>query len=734
MKTNLRILASLLFLGAPLHAQLASYDAGLAGNPATAPDPTTQGWTLNDGGAGNTVLTDVSPDGATGLNAWQVDDSFTDGGSRADYRLLFTPEELQAAASQGWEYSTTMRMLHSNGDDVVFEFASGQGGSDERYIAFFEVSGNDVLANMWLSGISYTCVGAMDGEFHTFTIRRPAGPGVDADFLYDGQLLGPMQVGGSNGGAPSGGVSWGTGSSGGTGGANFHSVEFTLGPPAPLAFVDVFHSGDGYASYRIPSIVTTSAGTVLAFCEGRVVHSDHAQNDIVMRRSTDGGTTWGPMQVLHDDGLNSLNNPQVLQVGEGPHAGRILLMYQRYPYGCHESCVVPGYTDPKICRGFIMHSDDDGVSWSAPLEITQQVKRPTYVTSIAGGPGVGIQKRRDPHAGRLIMPFNQGPWGDWKVYAVYSDDGGDSWVYGEVADDSSTQGMGNEVQMVELIDGSLLLNSRSHAGTSHRKIAHSFDGGETWTPLQDELQLIEPRVMASILRYTDPLDGYHQSRILYAGPHSTSSRVDGTVHLSYDEGVTWPVSKLLYDGAYAYSVLTVLPQDRIGCFFERDGYAHITLARFSLEWLTDGTDCPGMGGTTYCTTSPNSAGPGALMEYTGLPSIAAGNLRLVATGAPAGHFGLFYYGLAQISVPFGEGVRCVGGGGSGIFRILPPILSDPSGTFHLLLDFDSPPLGGSGAGVIEPASTWNFQLWYRDPAGGPSGFNFSDALQIDFCP
>lgn len=734
----MRALTVLLLLGVsvPLRAQttLAAYDAGTAGNPTTAPDPTAQGWTVNDGGAGNTVLVDVSPDGTTGLNAWKVDDAFTSSGSRADYRFLLTPAELQGASARGWEYRTSMRMLHSSGIDVVFEYATGQSSSDERYLVFFEVSGADVLAQMWTSGLTYTCAGAMDGGYHTFTIRRPPGLAVDAEFFYDGQVLGPMPAGGSNAGAPPGGVSWGTGSSGGMGGAHFHSVELTLGPPAPLEFVDIFTSGDGYVSYRIPSILSTSAGTVLAFAEGRVIASDHAQNDIVMRRSTDGGATWGQMQVLFDDGLNSLNNPQVLQVREGPHAGRILLMFQRYPYGCHESCVVAGYTGANICRGFLMHSDDDGLSWSTPLEITQEVKRPTYATSIAGGPGIGIQKRRDPHAGRLIMPFNQGPPGDWKVYAVYSDDGGDTWAYGDVADDSSTPGLGNEVQMVELVDGSLLLNARSVSGTAHRKIAHSFDGGLTWTPLHDELQLIEPQVMASILRYSDPLDGGARSRLLYAGPHSTTARVDGTVHVSYDEGVTWSPSKLLYGGAYAYSVLTVLPGERIGCFFERDGYAYITLARFTLEWLTDGADCPGMGVTSYCSTSPNSVGPGAMMEHTGTPSVSLGNLRLVATGAPAGQFGLFYYGAGQIAVPFGEGLRCVGAGGVGIFRLLPPIKADPSGTFQLLLDFGTPPLGGGDAGAIEPGSTWCFQLWYRDPQGGPAGFNFSDALEIGFCP
>ena len=307
-----------------------------------------------------------------------------------------------------------------------------------------------------------------------------------------------------------------------------------------------------------------------------------------MRRSTDGGDTWGNVVVLHDAGGDSLNDPLVLQVREGPNAGRIILIYMRFPQGCHTNCVVPGYDGPNICRNYMMHSDDDGVTWAQPVEVTQQVRRET--TNFAGTPGFGIQKRYPPNAGRLVFPLRQGPAGTVKIYALYSDDGGDTWTWGDLVDDSQTPGGGDEVQMIELVDGSLMLNARSYSGTKHRKIARSVDGGQTWSPLVDENQLIEPQVMAGVIRYTDPLDGYTQSRILYAGPFSQSSRVLGTVHLSYDDGVTWPIRKTIYPGPYAYSVQTVIDCQTIGVLFERDGYQHISLARFDLEWLTDGGD------------------------------------------------------------------------------------------------------------------------------------------------
>lgn len=495
---------------------------------------------------------------------------------------------------------------------------------------------------------------------------------------------------------------------------------------------DVFSSGDGlYPSYRIPAILTTDAGTVLAFAEGRATASDHAENDIVLCRSLDGGESWSPVTVLHDDGANSLNNPCVMQVESGVHAGRILLMYQRYPEGCHESCVVAGLVGPSICRGFLLTSDDDGVSWSVPREITAEVKRPTGATSIAGGPGVGIQKRHAPNVGRILFPFNQGPGPNWKVYAVFSDDGGDTWTYGDVADDSQSPGVGNEVQFVELSNGDVYLNSRSNGGAHERKVATSSDGGQTWSALLDDPELIEPQVMASVWRLTDPADGYVLKRMLYAGPDSSSSRVDGTVRISYDDGDTWPVERLLYPGAYAYSVLTSLPDGRIGVLFERDGYAHITLARFDLAWLTGTGDAalPGPHATSYCATAPNSVGSGAHITSAGSANISVGDFKLTAGTVAAGEPAIFYYGPAPIMTPFGAHWRCVGGGPGELVRIAPPVVSDILGGLYTDVPLDGLP----HAGRLVPASTWYFQCWYRDP-GGATGSGLTDGLQVTFAP
>ena len=152
--------------------------------------------------------------------------------------------------------------------------------------------------------------------------------------------------------------------------------------------------------------------------------------------------------------------------------------------------MVPGYKGKNVCRTFVTNSTDEGVTWSSPKDITREVKRKTEVTSTASGPGVGIQIKKGSYAGRLVIPFNQGPYNHWKVYMVYSDDHGKKWKLGEVAPNGE-KGIGNEVQVVEKEDGKVLLNCRSSGGDYYRKKSISTDGGMTWTPLIDVKELPE---------------------------------------------------------------------------------------------------------------------------------------------------------------------------------------------------------------------------------------------------
>ncbi|HEX7859514.1 MAG TPA: sialidase family protein [Verrucomicrobiae bacterium] len=353
------------------------------------------------------------------------------------------------------------------------------------------------------------------------------------------------------------------------------------GAETPLPLTDVFVNGqDGYPAYRIPALIATQRGTLLAFAEGRANLRDHAENDIVLKRSTDRGNTWGTLQVIHQDGANSLGNPTAVIVRE---TGRVLLMYQRYAKGFDEHKAEPGLDGPRICRTFTQYSDDDGATWSNPVEVTRQVKRPTEVTSTATGPGIGIQLARGKHSGRILMPFNQGPYGQWKVYAGISDDHGQSWRYGETAPEGAP-GYANEVQFVELNDGSVMLNARNQGGGEKlRKISISRDGGLTWSRTEHDTTLIEPVCQASILRH--PSDEPAKDLFLFSNPASQTGRTNGTVRLSRDQGKTWPISRVLYPGGFAYSCLASLPDDTVGCLFERDGTKKISFARFSIDWI-----------------------------------------------------------------------------------------------------------------------------------------------------
>ena len=361
-------------------------------------------------------------------------------------------------------------------------------------------------------------------------------------------------------------------------------------------FSDVFTSGiNGYKSIRIPSVVVTTKGVVLGFAEGRAFPSDQAENDIVLKRSTDGGRTWGPLQVVHEDGKNSLNNPTAIVEQQ---SGRVFLMYQRIPAHLKENSksTDTGYEGPNIYRNLLVWSDDDGATWTAPLDVTRTTKRATNATTIASGPGIGIQLTRGPHTGRLILPFNEGPYSQWNNFAVFSDDRGATWKFGGnvpgafVKDAKLGQrSQINEVQMVELSDGSVRLNSRQFAGAKVRKTSVSKDGGVTWSPVEDVPALRDPSCNASVLRYSFGDGASGLGRILYSGPDAMT-RSNGTIHLSRDDGVTWPVQRVLWPGSFAYSVLTKLPDGTVGCLFETDNYGRIVFARLPISWLEPGKE------------------------------------------------------------------------------------------------------------------------------------------------
>ncbi len=351
------------------------------------------------------------------------------------------------------------------------------------------------------------------------------------------------------------------------------------GRDAPSREVVLFTAGtEGYASFRIPAVIVGKEGTLLAFAEGRKKGtSDTGDIDMVLRRSTDGGRTWGPLQVIVDDGTDTVGNPcPVLD----RTTGRIWLPLTRNAGGNsvakNKAASGPGSREVLMC-----FSDDDGETWSKPENISAVVK-PENWTWYATGPGVGIQLKD----GRLVIPCDHRVKGgdDSYSHVIYSDDHGKTWKVGGRATAKT-----NECAVIERDDGSLLLNMRSNHGKNRRALAISTDRGATWSEIAFDDALIEPTCQASLIR----VEGLRGKGVLvFANPASTK-RERMTVRLSTDQGKTWPGARVMYAKSAAYSSLVVLPNEQLGCLYERDGYKEIVFARFGLAWLAAGRDAAG---------------------------------------------------------------------------------------------------------------------------------------------
>ncbi len=358
----------------------------------------------------------------------------------------------------------------------------------------------------------------------------------------------------------------------------------SAGPiPGPVR-TDVFVSGqEGYPTYRIPSVVVSTKRTLLAFCEGRKSGgSDAGDIDLVLKRSSDGGATWGPLQVVWNDGPNTCGNPTAVVDRD---TGTIWLAMTHNLGKDTESQIQAG-TSQGTRTAWITKSDDDGITWAKPVEITKDVKKPGW-TWFGTGEGVGIQTRD----GRLVIPGEAREGGTRKSLSLVfaSEDHGKSWKLGGTVGDTF-----GESQVVELADGTLMLNMRNHdvrvtkeggGARAERGVALSRDGGRTWSPAFHDPALIEPHCQGSILRLTR-----EPSRILFSNPASREKRVRMTVRLSADEGKTWPVARVVHEKASGYSCLTVLPDLSIGCLFEcgeQRTSEKLSFARFTLEWLAE---------------------------------------------------------------------------------------------------------------------------------------------------
>jgi sialidase-1 len=361
--------------------------------------------------------------------------------------------------------------------------------------------------------------------------------------------------------------------------------------------VPVFVSGtEGYRSFRIPALIALPNRDLLAFCEGRVNGAqDFGNIDVVMKRSTDGGETWSPLQVVAEFGDLQLGNPAPVVDLTDPAfpQGRIFLFYNTG--NNHEGEILKGH-GIKSCE--YKTSVDNGTTWSAPVDITTQVHRPKQPAInpafnfpedwryTANTPGHAMQYQSGKYRGRIFVAANhsagepQKAAGHYAAHGYFSDDHGKTFTLGASVDLPGS----NESMAVELSNNRLMMNSRNQRGDHRARIVTiSQDGGATWDKPRFDSTLIDPVCQGSLLGL-----GMHngQTVVAFCNAADTQRRDNLTLRISMDEGATWERSFSLakapegVKGDYAaYSDMAQLDESRVGVLYEREGYSKIVFTR-----------------------------------------------------------------------------------------------------------------------------------------------------------
>lgn len=341
----------------------------------------------------------------------------------------------------------------------------------------------------------------------------------------------------------------------------------------------IYQSGQGdYACYRIPSIVRSNDGTVLAFAEGRKSGcSDTGNIDLLVRRSVDGGKTWGPQILVWDDGDNVCGNPSAVV---DKVSGRIFLISTWNLGTDHESQIIKG-TSKDTRHVFYLYSDDDGLTWSKPTDITATTKKPEWMW-YATGPVHGIQMQNSKYKNRIVMAANYSLKQDGSMksipyysHVIYSDDLGKNWHLG-----GQTALGGNECTVVELKNGDLMLNMRNYNREKGkcRSYVISSDGGQTWGEMKYATDLIEPVCQGAILNLTNKR-GKLSETLVFSNPASETLRNQMTVKVSSNNGASFDRSIPVYQSHAAYSDMVVLKDNSIGLLYEngdKNAYERIT--------------------------------------------------------------------------------------------------------------------------------------------------------------
>ena len=349
---------------------------------------------------------------------------------------------------------------------------------------------------------------------------------------------------------------------------------------------------DNVDTYRIPGLATTNTGTLIGVYDVRWNDPVDLQEniDVGMSRSTDGGRTWEPMKIIMDMGeygglpedQNGIGDPAVLVDRNTNTIWVAALWLHGYPGQRAWNASEPGLLPNKTGQLMLVKSEDDGITWSAPINITQQIKK-TEWQLFFDGPGMGITMKD----GTLVFAA-QFKDGDRVPHStiIYSKNGGKDWSVGTGAKSETT-----EAQVVELPDGSLMLNMRDDRNRADRKdslngrsVAITKDLGKTWTEHPTSRKaLIEPNCMASII--ADDRPGKEQL-LFFSNPDSKARRDHITIKTSFDGGMTWPKEnqlELYEDDTYGYSCLTLVDENHIGILYE--GVKELYFEKIALDEL-----------------------------------------------------------------------------------------------------------------------------------------------------
>ena len=349
------------------------------------------------------------------------------------------------------------------------------------------------------------------------------------------------------------------------------------------------HGHDGWPVYRIPALAVSNQGTLLAAYDGRPTLADLPGHiAVLLRRSTDGGRTWQAQQTVRAaPAPQGFGDPSLLV---DRSTGRIFLFYgATVNAGVRKSVHGNDPRSPDITQADMSWSDDDGLTWQS-RRLSAEIRDPHWFGGFFTS-GNGIQLLHGPHAGRLIQQYavlTNAAYRAKKLFhavSIYSDDHGQTWQAGEPIGPGA-----DENKVVELADGTVLLNSRPQGAGRHRLVARSHDGGIHYDALTPEPQLPDPENNASIVRVAADAEASDPRAhwLLFSNTASQSGRHNLTLRLSCDDGHTWTLSRVLEPASAAYSTMAMLPDGDIGVLYERADYHYITFEHIDKSWLKDG--------------------------------------------------------------------------------------------------------------------------------------------------